>query len=337
VGADGGPSAAGARPLTLAVAGAESAAAQVIRLLVGEHRVRLVLASASPGGSPGPAEVAAEHGIAVAPPELVRRPELAGTLRKCEIDLLLNVHSLYILDAEVLAAPRLGAFNLHPGLLPEYAGLSCPSWAIYNGETEYGVSVHRMTETIDAGHIAYQSRFGIRPGDTGGKLSARCVREGVPLVLRLVQEAAETGTVPAVAQDLSRRTYYAGVGPDPRLDWSLPADRVAGHVRAADYLPFRSPWPDPHFVLEGRTIAVLKAAASGETTGGAVPGTVDHRNGVVRVAAADEWVEVWRVKVDGTLVPPESMLRHGTRLDDSERCPPSSGYLRPPRKTQTSA
>jgi len=307
-------STAQARPLHVAVAAAEGTGAQVVRRLVERHRVHLVLASPSTEPSQGPAEVAAENDIPVRAPELVTQPDFAETLRASGIDLLLNVHSLYIVHTDVLATPRLGAFNLHPGPLPEYAGLSCPSWAIYNGATEYGVTVHRMTETIDAGDIAYAARFAIRADDTGGTLSARCARAGVPLLLGLVDDACAGGAIPGLAQDLTRRRYYAQAGPEPRLDWSLPAHRVVGHIRAADYSPFGSPWADPLAFLDRREIAVVKAAASGESADGVAPGTIELRDGVVRVAAADEWVVVRRVKVDGAVVPPASVLPHGRVL-----------------------
>ena len=61
--------------------------------------------------------------------------------------------------------------NLHPGPLPQYAGLNVPSWAIYNGEVTHGVSLHRMDSGIDTGPIAYQASVLIGPRDTGLSLS----------------------------------------------------------------------------------------------------------------------------------------------------------------------
>ena len=73
-------------------------------------------------------------------------------MREQGVDLLLNVHSLYLIARRtVVAAPRIGSFNLHPGPLPEYAGLNTPSWAIYNGEREHGVTVHWMEPGVDTG------------------------------------------------------------------------------------------------------------------------------------------------------------------------------------------
>ena len=102
-------------------------------------------------------------------------------MRSEEIDLLLNVHSLYVIHADLVAAPRTGSFNLHPGPLPEYAGLNAPSWAIYHGESRHTVTVHWMEPGIDTGAIAYETSFEIAEDDTGLSLSARCVREDCPV------------------------------------------------------------------------------------------------------------------------------------------------------------
>ena len=70
-----------------------------------------------------------------------------------------------------VAAPTIGSFNLHPGPLPEYAGLNVPSWAIYEGERSHGVTLHWMDEGIDTGPIVWQERFDDRLDDTGLALS----------------------------------------------------------------------------------------------------------------------------------------------------------------------
>ena len=67
----------------------------------------------------------------------------------------MNVHSLFLIHPWS-SAPTIGSFNLHPGPLPEYAGLNVPSWAIYEGEKRsHGVTVHWMDEGVDTGPIAW--------------------------------------------------------------------------------------------------------------------------------------------------------------------------------------
>jgi UDP-4-amino-4-deoxy-L-arabinose formyltransferase/UDP-glucuronic acid dehydrogenase (UDP-4-keto-hexauronic acid decarboxylating) len=219
---------------------------------------------------------------------------------------------------DVVAAPRIGSFNLHPGPLPQYAGLNAPSWAIYNGERRHAVTVHWMEAGIDTGAIAFQSWFDLEEDDTAFTVAARCVKLGVPLLARLV-EAAERRAIPAVAQDLSRRRYYGGDPPEGgRMVWSRPARDIVNLVRACDYSPFASPWGHPTARLDSRPIDVTKAARTRQPAH-ATPGTVGAVEGDdVNVAAADEWVAVRRVQVAGEPLSPAAVLRPGMWLGDGK-------------------
>jgi methionyl-tRNA formyltransferase len=297
----------------------ESAGIQVLRALAASPH-RLVAAMTAPptrGGGATVGGVAEQLGGKVVPSELVRDPETADWMREEGVDLLLNVHSLYLIVGEVVAAPRIGSFNLHPGPLPEYAGLNTPSWAIYNGESRHGVTVHWMEPGVDTGAIAYEARFDLTESDTGLSVSARCVREGVPLIERLLETAAEDpAAIPAEPQDLSRRRYYkrAEVPDDGRIVWSRPAKRIVDLVRAADYFPFASPWGTPTTELGGVELAVLKASRTGEPAA-EPPGTVgEARERGIAVAAADEWVLVERVQQGGRAQPAAEVLRPGLML-----------------------
>jgi len=232
-------------------------------------------------------EAAAGLGIETLPAALVRSPELAERLRSDDVDLLLNVHSLHIVHPDVVGAPRLGSFNLHPGPLPAYAGLNVPSWAIYNGERSHGVTVHRLDAGIDSGPIAYASTFEVEPHDTGLSLTAKCVRAGMPLLLRLIADAA-AGSVPAREQDRARRGYFeAGPPNEGVVHWDRPAAEIARFVRAADYRPFRSPWGPLRATLDGQERAIVTTQLTG-LPAQAPPGTVQESSEGMLVAAADE-------------------------------------------------
>jgi methionyl-tRNA formyltransferase len=120
-----------------------------------------------------------------------------------------------------------------------------PSWAIYNGEREHGVTLHWMAAEVDAGHIAYSAEMPISERDTGLTLSTACVRDGLPLVERLLADADE-GNIPTIRQDLAQRNWYGPKGPHGgRMPWTLPARQAVDLVRASDYGPFPSPWGRP--------------------------------------------------------------------------------------------
>ena len=294
----------------------EAAGIQVLRRLAasGHELAGVLTAPPTRGGGATVAGVAAGLGLEVEPSERVRDAGLARWIGEREVDLLLNVHSLFVVHEDVVAAPRLGSFNLHPGPLPQYAGLNAPSWALYHGEERHGVTVHWMEPGIDTGAIAYEQSFDLSETDTGLSVSLRCVREGLPLLDRLLEDA-DRGTVPAQAQDLSRRRYFGRRTPqDGRLEWSRTAREVVDFVRACDYFPFPSPWGSPVAELDGREIAILKATRTGRPA--QVPaGTVgDVTEGAVAVAAADEWVAVHRVALDGTPQDAADTLPRGTRF-----------------------
>lgn len=299
----------------------ESAGIQVLRALAaGPHEV--VAAMTAPptrGGGTTVAVVAEQLGVPVLPSERVREAETADWLREHEVDLLLNVHSLYLIHGDVVAAPRIGSFNLHPGPLPRYAGLNAPSWAIYNGEERHAVTVHWMEPGVDTGAIAYETWFDLTESDTGLSVSVRCAREGVALIQQLLEVAADDpAAIPARPQDLSQRHYYRrGEVPNQgRISWGQPARRIVDLVRASDYFPFPSPWGTPTARLEGKELRVLKASRAGEAAAEA-PGTIgDPADKGVRVAAEDEWVLVERVQTDGGPQPATEVLTRGVRLAD---------------------
>lgn len=268
----------------------EAAGARVLeRVAAAGHALAALLTSA---GSPAWA-AAARLGCPVIPAARVREPGFAVELARAQVDVLLNVHSLLIVPADVLRAPRLGAFNLHPGLLPRFAGLNAPSWAIYHGEERHGVTLHRMAPGIDTGAIVYQASFPIRPEDTGLSLALRCIREGLPLIDRLLEGLSRDPFIlPEEKQNLSERRYFGRGAPQGgALDWAVPARRIRDFVRACDYRPFASPWGAPRARLEGGEVELVEVALTGEPAR-AAPGTKREEAKGLFVAAADEWLRI---------------------------------------------
>lgn len=284
--------------------GEESAGIRTLKLLrEGHHTVVGVMAS------PGKAEaggaslwgLAQKAGLRLWPAEQVKDFSFAEVVRGEEVDLLLNVHSLFVIKPEIVMAPRLGSYNLHPGPLPRYAGLNAPSWAIYRGEKSHGVTLHRMLAGIDTGPIAYQALFGIDDSDTGFSLSAKCIKTGIELIRQLLESAAtDPAGIPQIEQDVSRREYFGkGTPHDGWVRWDQAARDVVNFVRAANYLPFASPWHQPRSKLGEHEIGFLKLSLTGEKCQ-VPPGTVGPpESGAIQVACGDEWVIVNRFTVNG--------------------------------------
>ena len=290
--------------MKILLAAEEAAGVQTLRAIAQSgHRIAGVMTAAvdEPRRATGVRDLARQLGYDVWPARWVREPAFADRIRAEGVDLLLNVHSLYLVDERVLEAPRLGSYNLHPGPLPQYAGLNVVSWALYRGETRHGVTIHRMVPRVDAGSIAYQAEVDIAEQDTALTLSVKCVQAGVPLLKRLVETAArDPATIPAAPQALARRRYFGRTVPQGgRVVWGRPARDVVNFVRACDYLPFTSPWGHPKGCVDGREVAILKATLLDEPVT-VPPGVVGAPVGrAVKVAAGDRWVLVHRLQLGG--------------------------------------
>ena len=88
-------------------------------------------------------------------------------------DYVISYISTWIVPKEVLENKKLAAINFHPGP-PEYPGIGCTNFAIYNNEKEFGITVHHMREIVDSGDIIYVKRFPIFGNDTVYSLTQRC-------------------------------------------------------------------------------------------------------------------------------------------------------------------
>lgn len=316
--------------------GAEAAAIQVLRRLAdGDHEVVAVLADETPAAAGASLGDHAERlGLPVLDAARVRTPELAGWMAREEVDLLVNVHSLSIVNSEVVRAPRIGSFNLHPGPLPRYAGLNTVSWAIYNGERRHGVTLHWMDADLDTGAVAYRAEFPIADDDSGLSLFTKCVRHGVPLVLGLIDVASrDPDAIPAERQEGERTLYRRrDVPQDGCVEWGRPARRVHDFVRACDFSPFPAPWPPPSARLGERDLGIMRTALTGAACSD-VPGTVGAPLGdAATVATGDEWLVVAAVSVSGRRRPATEILRPGQVLQDgrpADPSPPSSPRPRP--------
>ena len=183
------------------------------------------------------ADIARMHRLPLWVPPSPNLPGLEETLRALEPDLILSVWYRRLLGAPLLALPRIAALNLHGSLLPKYRGRAPVNWALVNGESLTGVTLHHMTTEADAGDIVAQEPLDIDPEDTAAALYRRMVKVGVDLLLD-VYPAVLDGTAERRPQDHAQATVLPRRRPeDGRVQWSWPARRIANMIRAVTH-PF---------------------------------------------------------------------------------------------------
>lgn len=305
--------------MKILLAAEEAAGKQTMRLLSGsEHELAGVLTNLnSVNKSTSVAFAAKSMNIPVMDAKLVKNPGFAEWIVSNNIDVLLNVHSLYVICPEVIQSVRVGAFNLHPGPLPEYSGLNAPSWAVYNEETEHAVTFHRIANSVDAGNIIYKTAFPISLSDTGLTVSIKCVQEGLLLIERFLEDLkCAPLSFQESTQDLAQRRFYLRnqVPGNGWINWSNPAKKIDAFVRACNYAPFPSAWGNPKTRLGDIELSILKTAVSNETSNEA-PGTIGFlTQGKAAIAASDKWILVKHCMVEGKLVEAGSLLKPGDVL-----------------------
>ena len=212
------------------LAAEESAGIQALRAVAkSECELVAVMTSAPEGTRRGTvvSDVARQLDVPVWPAAYVKDPALGVRMRDEDVDLLLNVHSLHIAHGDVVAAPRIGSFNLHPGPLPQYVGLNAPSWAIVNGEARHAVTLHWMEARLDMGAIAYEDWFDLAESDTGLSVSMQCVGRGIALMRQLLETASrDPSAIPAQVPQAAEEAVGSMDVELERRQFELPVHRL---------------------------------------------------------------------------------------------------------------
>lgn len=190
--------------------------------------------------TPSPVHAFAETmGLPVFTPASMKAAEAIETFASLDLDAACVVAYGQILKAEVLAAPRLGCFNLHGSLLPRWRGAAPIQRAIMAGDRQTGVQIMRMSEGLDEGAILLSEVLPIAPDDTAATLADRMATTGATLWSRALA-AIERGGVTETEQ-VGEPTYARKItSAEARIDWTRPAAELDCHIRGLS--PFPGAW-----------------------------------------------------------------------------------------------
>jgi methionyl-tRNA formyltransferase len=214
-----------------------------------------------PGEAPwfGSVRALAEcHGLRVASPTDPNTPEWLAEARRLEPDFLFSFYYRYLLDPGWLAAASRGALNMHGSLLPKYRGRAPVHWAIINGETVTGASLHYMLARPDAGALVDQESVPILENDDALAVSLKVAGAAATVLDRALPRLI-AGTAEARALDLAQGSYFGRRRPeDGRIDWQLGARAVHDLVRAV-----APPFPGAFSDVNGCRLAFLETRIDG--------------------------------------------------------------------------
>ena len=128
---------------------------------------------------------AVANGIPVLQPLSLKDPEFLEALKSWDADLFVVV-AFRMLPKVVWSMPKLGTFNLHAALLPQYRGAAPINWAVINGDNLTGVTTFMIDEGMDTGHIIMREQCRISETDTAGDIHDKLMEIGAGVVLQTV-------------------------------------------------------------------------------------------------------------------------------------------------------
>ncbi len=135
-----------------------------------------------------------------------RRDQLPPEVLDWQGDLLVSFIGSWIIPEPLLKNTSLAAINFHPGS-PEYPGTGCTNFAIYNGETEYGVTCHHMKSTVDTGNIIAVKRFPITKEDTVFGVTQQCYQLIEDMFYEIIDDVLKGNPLPAATETWKRKPY----------------------------------------------------------------------------------------------------------------------------------
>jgi len=198
------------------------------------------------------ADLGRRSGLKVTEYESLSATECLRALRSIGPDFLFSFYCRRMLAPALLACARQGALNMHGSLLPQYRGRAPVNWAIVNGESKTGASLHYMTEKPDAGDLVDQEAVEIGVDDTALDVSIK-VAGAARRVLERSLPGLLAGTAPRLQLDLTRGSYFGGRSPaDGEIDASRPAWQIHNLVRAV-----APPFPGAFAYVDGRRLELL--------------------------------------------------------------------------------
>ena len=236
-------------------------------------------------------------GLPLLQPERLKDEEFLAQLQSYNADLQIVV-AFRMLPEVVWNMPRLGTFNLHASLLPQYRGAAPINWAVMNGDHETGATTFMLQHEIDTGNIILQERMPIAADENVGSVHDRLMLMGAGLVTRTVDAIIEADNqglpVPTVPQDNTIE-----LRPAPKIfkdtcaiNFSQSAEQVRNHIRGLS--PYPAAWisqmPLSHPLAELLQGAkVYKAAVTQHA----------EQKGHIIVPCADGYIDILELQLPG--------------------------------------
>ena len=167
-----------------------------------------------------------ENNIPVFQPEKLRNPEFLEELRKLDADVFVVV-AFRMMPKVLFEMPKMGTFNLHASLLPDYRGAAPINYAVINGEEKTGATTFFINEKIDEGNILLQEEIPVLENENAGSLHDRLMEMGSKLVVKTLDGLAENSIIERPQPEVEHpKNAFKIFKEDTRIDWTKNSKEV---------------------------------------------------------------------------------------------------------------
>jgi len=229
--------------------------------------------------------------------KLVKPAEISNladnnSINEQNLDFLFSLQYNKILKKEIIDTPRHGSINLHFSPLPKYRGVAAPTWALINGEKEFGVTLHYMDREVDQGEIINQTTFNIEEVENARMLYDICTTQAITLFKNSVDDIFDL-TNKRMPQDPLKATHYPRKALDfsnNKICWNTSTRSLTNWIKALIFPPFQL----PKFLFEGNEFEVIAVEPDyTEKQDSEYPGTIVFRKGnIFKFATNDAYIFV---------------------------------------------
>jgi methionyl-tRNA formyltransferase len=243
-------------------------------------------------------------GLPVLQPVKMKDPAFVEELRSYKADLQVVV-AFRMLPEIVWGMPRLGTFNVHAALLPQYRGAAPINWAVINGETETGVTTFFLDHDIDTGRIIMQKHFPIPDQADVEYVYDGLMHLGADIAIETIDQIiacnGEIESMPQPAEGEIELKHAPKIFKETcEINWNQPAKRIYDFIRGLS--PYPGTWTNLKEVsnedAKALVLKIFKTAKTGQPVHDPV-GTIKVDKSHLYVATADSWLEILELQMPG--------------------------------------
>jgi methionyl-tRNA formyltransferase len=261
-------------------------------------------------------DAALEYNIPLFQPEKLSSEDTVAQLKALEADVFVVV-AFRMLPKVVWELPKLGTFNLHASLLPQYRGAAPIHWSIINGEQVSGLTTFLIDDKIDTGAILLQKKLDILAEDTMGRLSNRMQAHSGELIIATLN-GLQSGSIKPRPQ---KETTTINAAPkltreNTQIEWNKPGQTIVHFIHGLN--PFPTAWT----LMENNEETVQVKIQNAHFITGTpteTPGHIKVENKQLYVSVADGYVYIDKLQLPNKKSMETAALLNGFQFPTTAR------------------